>query len=67
MLLDQRRGDEAAQHLKTAIALNPSLPEAHYALGGLLAGRGDMQGAAMEYRAAIELRPNYPAKLIIWA
>lgn len=51
------RQDEAAAELEKTIAIEPR-PEAHYQLGVIAWHRGDLDRAARELRAAIELKPN---------
>jgi len=51
--------DKGIAHLRTAVRLWPTLPEAHLFLGyGLKRGENFVE-AEREYRKAIELRPNY--------
>lgn len=48
------KGAEAADHLRTALAIRPGWTEAHQALGDVLLAGGDFAGAEAAYRAAIE-------------
>ena len=50
------RGEQAA---RKALALNPSLAEAHAALGLIESARWQWNDAAAEYQRAIELNPSY--------
>jgi tetratricopeptide (TPR) repeat protein/SAM-dependent methyltransferase len=56
-LREDGRLDEAITHLRRALQLQPS-PFAHNNLGLALAARGDSQ-AAMHYRRAIEMHPQF--------
>lgn len=49
----------ARRLLETAIAANPSLPEAHYGMGLLLQTESQWPQSIPELRAAIRLRPGY--------
>jgi hypothetical protein len=51
--------DEAIQHYRAALSVNPSYAPAHNNLGAALAARGDLGGAIDEYRKAVELKPDY--------
>jgi tetratricopeptide (TPR) repeat protein len=42
-----------------ALTLDPNLPEAHVALGGVFSREFDLKGAERELRKAIELSPSY--------
>jgi lipoprotein NlpI len=46
--------------LKTAIALDPKLAEAHTQLGILYARRGEYDAAAAEFEQTIKLDPDQP-------
>lgn len=48
------------EHLKSALALDPQMPEAHLELGALYAQQSRYPLAIHEYRAAIRLRPGLP-------
>ncbi len=50
----------AAQHFEKAISDNPEWVDAHTGLGYALQQLGRLQGAAREYRTALQLMPNYP-------
>ena len=63
MSLDQVRlhMDKARASAIRALDLNPSLAEAHTALGGVIFfGDRDLDDAAMKFRRAIEINPSYP-------
>lgn len=63
MSLDEVRVhmDQARASAIRALDLNPSLAEAHTALGGVIFfGDRDLDDAAMKFRRAIELNPSYP-------
>jgi tetratricopeptide (TPR) repeat protein len=53
--------DKATAAAEKAIALKPSLAEAHLCLGAALANRGQFDRAIAVYRDAIRIRPEYPA------
>jgi tetratricopeptide (TPR) repeat protein len=44
---------------RTIIARNPNSWTAHQYIGGELLGRGQLDGAAAEFRRVLELEPNY--------
>jgi uncharacterized protein HemY len=50
---------DAKAELNRAMALDPQLAEAHYALGIVHWQDGDFAQAAREMQAAIDLRPDY--------
>jgi predicted O-linked N-acetylglucosamine transferase (SPINDLY family) len=56
----QSRFDEAAVLYRQALALDPSLAEAHNNLGRVLEIRGDNAGAAECYQRAIGVKPGLP-------
>jgi TolB-like protein/tetratricopeptide (TPR) repeat protein len=63
MSLDEVRlhMDKARASAIRALDLNPSLAEAHTALGGVIFfGDRDLDDAAMKFRRAIEINPSYP-------
>jgi tetratricopeptide (TPR) repeat protein len=49
----------AEEVIGKALALDPTLAEAHASLANLSDHRGDTERAELEYRKAIELNPNY--------
>ena len=51
------RGEQAARR---AIALAPTLGEAHASLGGILEGRVRWSDATVEFERAVRLAPRYP-------
>lgn len=52
------RMDQAIAEFRQAVAVAPTDPIAHQALGKALAGQGDLPGAIAEYQKATELDPN---------
>jgi serine/threonine-protein kinase len=50
---------EAKANALKALTLDPNLPEAHVALGGVLSWEFDLEGVERELRRAIELAPSY--------
>ncbi len=52
--------DEARYNLSKAVVLDPANAEYRYWLGHANEKLGDMEGAAAQYKKAIELRPDYP-------
>jgi Flp pilus assembly protein TadD len=57
--LAQENSSAAISELRRAIQLNPSLAEAHLALGLALGQNGMLDQAAAEFRLAIRLKPKY--------
>jgi len=55
--------DLAVAELETALALDPTLAEAHSNLGNLLLERGDNAAAEASFARALELRRDYPFAL----
>jgi tetratricopeptide (TPR) repeat protein len=55
------RWDEALRYMTAALALRPRNPTVHVHLGAVLQGKGDLDGAAGEYRLAIRLDPKREA------
>ncbi len=64
MLLHLGNADAALQHFREAIALDPSYAEAHFNIGSLAASRGDLPGAASQFREAIRLKADWVPPLI---
>ena len=63
LLILEGREPEGFAHLQSAVASEPTYAEGQYYLGGALARRHEF-GAAVEcFRAAIRLKPAYPAAL----
>jgi serine/threonine-protein kinase len=54
----RQRDDRARKAVERALALAPSLPEAHLAAAQLKSSARDWEGTEREYRRAIELAPN---------
>jgi tetratricopeptide (TPR) repeat protein len=52
--------NEAVDHYREALRLQPDHAASHCNLGRLLASRGDLQAAATHYETAIELDPRLP-------
>ncbi len=50
----------AADHLRTALDFQPTLPEAHHNLGLVYARSGKREQAILSFREAIRTRPSYP-------
>ncbi len=57
-LLALKEFNQAEEHLRCAIELNPSLAEAHSNLGEALQGQGRFAEAAESYRQALTLKPS---------
>ncbi len=57
--ISDRYFDAAIEHLRRAISLDPSRPEAFNLLGALMEVRGDRVEAQKNYRAALSLDPSY--------
>jgi tetratricopeptide (TPR) repeat protein len=55
--------DDAIEHYKKCIALKKAFPEAHYNLANLYFSNGDIKGALLSYRSALQYRPKY---LAVW-
>ena len=51
--------DDALQHFRDAVRLDPSNAEAHYNVGSLLRARGEFAAAGDQFRAALELKPDW--------
>ena len=49
----------AAPHAERAMALDPSLAEAHFVAGGLSVAQGNPEQALAHYKQAIQINPNY--------
>jgi tetratricopeptide (TPR) repeat protein len=52
------RFGEAAEHLRSALRLDPGMADAHSSLGGVLAAQGRNEDAVGEYEQAIRLDPG---------
>jgi len=57
-LLALGRTDEALEHIRASLALNPANPEMHGNLGYILFERGDLPGAREHLDAAVRLDPD---------
>ena len=57
--LNLNQFDEARTKLKSALKLDPELPEAHYFMGNLEYYEYRTSGALKHYNKALELRPDY--------
>ncbi len=57
--IGDRHFDAAVEHVRKAISLDPSRPEAFNLLGALMEIRGDRLEAQKNYRAALSLDPSY--------
>ena len=53
------RVDEAVEHYRAALAIQPDYATPRYNLANVLAHRGDIDGAIREYELAIRARPGY--------
>ncbi|MDD5766368.1 MAG: response regulator [Candidatus Marinimicrobia bacterium] len=60
----ERHFDASIEHLRAAISLDPSRPEAFNLLGAILEIQDDILEAQKNYRAALSLDPTYePARI----
>ncbi len=57
---DEKIFDAALQDLTRAVAIEPTLYQAHYLRGNALMNSNDVDGAIAEYREAIGLAPGQP-------
>ena len=57
--IGNRHFDASIEHVRKAIFLDPSRPEAFNLLGALMEIRGDRTDAQKSYRAALSLDPSY--------
>ncbi len=57
--IGDRHFEAAVEHVRRAISLDPSRPEAFNLLGALMEIRGDRIEAQKNYRAALSLDPSY--------
>jgi protein O-GlcNAc transferase len=54
------RYDSAIKYIEKALQLRPSdMASAHYNLGCAFQGKGDLDGAIVHYRKAVELKPSF--------
>ena len=58
ILFGEQRYDEALEHFETALAIDPSHPEAHYNIGPPLVELGRTEQAIVAYRTALEMSPE---------
>ncbi len=59
VLRKQGKPEEAAEHYRQSLILNPLYPETHNNLGLVLAQEKDFDGAREQFHEAIRLRPSY--------
>ena len=59
VLVQIGRPNEALEHYRRAIEIDPDYKEGHHNLGLTLAGRGDVAGAKREYSEALRIDPSY--------
>ncbi len=57
-LYSQGRTDEAEKQFRKALTLNKNSSDAHYNLGVIAEGKGDLQGALNSYRSAARINPS---------
>jgi tetratricopeptide (TPR) repeat protein len=60
LYLQQRQPKQAADAFQKALAMNPNYPEAHYSLGTVWYGSGNLDEALKAFRRSAESNPNYP-------
>jgi tetratricopeptide (TPR) repeat protein len=60
ILLNQGKSAEAKASFERAIQTDPNYAEAHYQLGMILIGQGDMKGALTELQTYLKLAPSGP-------
>ena len=58
-LVQMNRFDDSQRQVQEAINADPNLAEAHELLGGLLARNKDLNGALVEFRKAVRLKPEF--------
>jgi len=61
----QRRYQDSAAELRTAVALNPNDFESHFMLGVALESLGDIPGASAEYQKSVAVRPGAEAYIAL--
>jgi tetratricopeptide (TPR) repeat protein len=69
LLFAQGKTDEGIDHLRAALAAQPTHAAAHFNLAGaLLQGKSDGPGAILHYREALRLRPEWtpPQIALAW-
>jgi len=57
--LRQNRVEDGIEELRSALAIHPKLPFAHYNLGAAFENRGDKATAREEYRKELTVNPSY--------
>jgi len=57
-LADMGRSDEAIEHFRQTLEIDPSHADSHYNLGKLLLRRGDLEESAAHLRRVVELNPK---------
>jgi tetratricopeptide (TPR) repeat protein len=57
--LHRRQRDEAGIQFHKALQINPDLAVAHYNLGSVLVGRGELDEAVTQFQRTVELAPDY--------
>jgi len=60
LLLEKGELDAALAHYRTALALQPNDPGAHYNLAVGLVRKGELEPAIAELRIALRIDPAYP-------
>ncbi len=61
--VDNGYTDEGARYYGKVVRIQPGRIDAHFNLGTILAGQGDVDGAIAEYRKVLELQPGHVAAL----
>jgi Flp pilus assembly protein TadD len=56
--LDHRASEDAVSHARLALDLDPGIAEAHNLLGVVLASKGQLNDAIVEFRRALENKPD---------
>ena len=59
MMMHHELPDEAAKQAKAALAIEGKTPEAHFLLGEVAIGRGDIPSAIAELKAEISINPGF--------
>ena len=60
--MDLNRFNEAEEHFHLALRASPNYSFAHYKLGLIFEGRGDLEQALEHYRVALQLDPSDRAR-----
>ena len=58
-LIGQGRPDEAAEHFREALRINPDYYQSYNNLGAYLAGQNRLDEAAVEYCKALDIKPDF--------